>query len=123
MEIGFPSTFSATNLENLSFSRERSASNDQPLNAFGIGTANQPEVELSPQARILQQNEQTQNERREALGQDRVPEQAEEEDANPAPVATGTDFVRISSSVGSAARNNLSTERATEVYRSIQELL
>ncbi|WJG09019.1 hypothetical protein [Aliiglaciecola sp. LCG003] len=89
------------------------------LNAYGIGSANQPEVQLSPQARILQQNEQTQNQRAESLTADKKaekqPESVEE--------LARTDFIRVSSSVGAAAKNNLTSEQATEVYRSIQELL
>ncbi|GAB5379862.1 MAG: hypothetical protein Alis3KO_14040 [Aliiglaciecola sp.] len=90
----------------------------RPLNAFGIGTANRPEVEISAQARILQQNEQTQQQRSEALNQ--TGDQPSEETQA---AISGTEFIRVSSSVGSAARNNLSTEQATEVYRSIQDLL
>ncbi|MCV2883582.1 hypothetical protein OE749_02570 [Aestuariibacter sp. AA17] len=81
--------------------------------AYGIGSANKPEVELSPQARILQQNEKQQEARRESL-------QQEEDNPN---ALTGDEFVRVSSSVGTAQKNNLTTEKATEVYRSIQEML
>lgn len=83
------------------------------LNAFGIGSANKPEVELSPQARILQQNEAQQRERQESQNE-------EQDDSN---ALSGNEFVRVSSSVGSAQKNNLSTEKATEVYQSIQKLL
>ena len=113
----------ATNgLDNLSIaqSRNNNSSSESRPNAFGIGSANQPEVELSPQARILQQNEQTQNERREALNRDRNERDDEGEQSNQ---TSGNDFVRVSSSVGSAQKNNLSTDKATEVYRSIQALL
>ncbi|GAA0854172.1 hypothetical protein [Aliiglaciecola litoralis] len=103
-------------LNNLSLNQLSSAdSQTRTINAFGIGAANQPEVELSPQARILQQNERDQQERASNLDQNK--------DATEAESLTGTDFVRVSSSVGTAARNNLSTEKATEVYRSIQDLL
>ena len=113
----------ATNgLDNLSIaqSRNNNSSSESRPNAFGIGSANQPEVELSPQARILQQNEQTQNERREALSRDR---DNGEEDNEQRSSGSGNEFVRVSSSVGSAQKNNLSTEKATEVYQSIQNLL
>jgi hypothetical protein len=85
-------------------------------NAFGIGTANQKEVTLSPQAQILQQNERTQNERSTALGQTSV------KDTDTQPIS-GNDYVRVSSSAGSAAKNNLTAEQAAEVYQSIQDLL
>lgn len=118
MEIG-----AANNITNFASSVARSnstsASDDGQVNAFGIGSANQPTVELSPQARILQQNEASQSERASALGQDDPTEQQDEETSQ----TSGTDFVRISSSVGSSSKSNLSTQRATEVYQSIQDLL
>lgn len=87
------------------------------LNAFGIGQANRPEVELSPQARILQQNEQLENERRDALERQQQNNQEETPD-------TRTDsFVRVSSSVGTSQRNSLTNEQATELYRAIEKLL
>lgn len=91
----------------------------QKVNAFGIGNANKPEVELSPQAKILQQNEQTQAERRQSLEQNSQNNDESKQDSQ----TSGNDFVRVSSSVGSASSNNLTTEKATEVYRSIQDLL
>lgn len=115
MEIGAKS-----NLSNLSFSQSSPASEQQPQrpNAFGIGSANRPEVELSPQARILQQNEQNANNLREGLQQQ---DDSASDENNPA--LAGNDYVRVSSSVGSAARNNLTAEQAAEVYQSIQDLL
>lgn len=114
MEIGVNNTF------NNQLLATNTSTNDtpRPVNAFGIGQANQADVELSPQARILQQNEQTQAERREAAGQGQNDndESAENE-------ISGNEFVRVSSSVGSAAKNNLTSEKATEVYQSIQALL
>ncbi len=89
---------------------------EQP-NAFGIGVANKPEVELSAQARILQQNERTVNERREASSGDT------DQDPSQDTQGINSDYVRVSSSVGSAASNNLSAEKATEIYQSIQDLL
>ena len=111
------------NLTNLSITpstSSESTSESRP-NAFGIGSANQPEVQLSPQARILQQNEQTQTERREAFDQQR--QQNQNDDDEQTAVNSNSEFVRVSSSIGSAQSNNLSTEKATEIYRSIQELL
>lgn len=103
---------------NLNLAQPRTSSSaEQPVNAFGIGPANRPEVELSPQARILQQNEQVQNERRSMLNQTRAADQEQPEQQ------INRDYVRVSSSVGSAASNNLSNEKATEIYQSIQELL
>lgn len=114
MEIGVNNTF------NNQLLATNTSANDtpRPANAFGIGQANQADVELSPQARVLQQNEQTQAERREAAGQNSSDtEQSADNDIS------GTEFVRVSSSVGSAAKNNLTSEKATEVYQSIQALL
>lgn len=113
MEIG-----SANKLNNLSFAQQSSQNAAQPKesNAFGIGSANQPEVNLSPQAQILQQNEQTQAERIQSQ------RQTESSGSEPEPT-TSNDFVRVSSSAGSAAKNNLTAEQAAEVYQSIQDLL
>lgn len=114
MEIG-----ATNNLINLNIGESASTGNAvRSQNAFGIGAANRAEVEISPQARILQQNEQTQQQRNQALNQS-----TEQQDEQSAPSISGTEFIRVSSSIGSAARNNLSTEQATEVYRSIQDLL
>lgn len=113
MEIG-----ATNNLNSVSFVQKEtanSATNTTP-NAFGIGSANQKEVTLSPQAQILQQNEQTQSERSSTLGQTNV--QGSNRQAT-----SGNDFVRVSSSAGSAAKNNLTAEQAAEVYQSIQDLL
>ncbi|MCC2617918.1 hypothetical protein LJ739_16820 [Aestuariibacter halophilus] len=116
MEIGGITAFPTVTV-NTGTARQAEPSDSSP-NAFGIGRANQPEVQLSPQARILQQNEQNDSARREALGQDRS-----QQDSQPSQDVAGNDYVRVSSSVGSAQRNNLTTEQATEVYRSIQDLL
>lgn len=83
--------------------------------AFGIGQ--DKAVELSAQGKILQQAEQAQNQRTQNI-------QANPKDAEPkANAEQMNDFVRVSSSAGSAQRNNLSSEQATEVYRSIEKLL
>jgi hypothetical protein len=50
----------------------------EQLNAFGIGEANRPNVELSPQAQILQRNEQIQNQRQAQL--DRQTERNQQND-------------------------------------------
>ena len=115
------STNSLANLSITSSGSSENTSESQP-NAFGIGSANQPEVQLSPQARILQQNEQTENERREAFDQQRQQDSNNDEE-NQQEAGSNSEFVRVSSSVGSAQSNNLSTEKATEIYRSIQDLL
>ncbi|MEP4890323.1 MAG: hypothetical protein ABJV04_09880 [Aliiglaciecola sp.] len=111
----------SNSLNNISNSLSNTSNSKEPsLNAFGIGNANKPEVELSAQARILQQNEQTVRERTQ-------PEQNQNTEADnqndSAEGLSGNEYIRVSSSVGSAAKNNLTTEKATEVYRSIQELL
>lgn len=93
-----------------------------PVNAFGIGRANQPEVELSPQARILQQNEANQAQLSERLAEAREetePQNNEQQE----PDTDNSGFVRVASSEGSAQRNNIPAEKAAEVYRSIQSLL
>lgn len=114
-----------TNILNAGFSRDATAStlnsdNDtKPLNAFGIGQANQPEPNLSPQARILQQNDENQRALREGLEEAR--ENAQQESTEPETDNSG--FVRVASSEGSVQRNNLPAEKAAEIYRSVQSLV
>ncbi|BDX08238.1 hypothetical protein [Planctobacterium marinum] len=96
---------------------------EQPVNAFGIGQANQPEVELSPQARILQQNEANQQSLSERLAQAREESQSDNDDQETESETDNSGFVRVASSEGSAQKNNIPAERAAEVYRSIQSLL
>lgn len=95
----------------------------QPVNAFGIGRANQPEVELSPQARILQQNEANQQQLSERLAEAREEAESQNNEQQEEPEQDNSGFVRVASSEGSAQRNNIPAERAAEVYRSIQSLL
>lgn len=95
----------------------KSVKQSEKLNAFGIGEANKPQVELSPQARILQQAEQTQLERQQtgSAKEDEEPQETTDPSNN---------FVRVSSSLGESAQaNNLNSEKATELYRSIEKLL
>jgi hypothetical protein len=89
---------------------------DKPLVAFGIGQVNKPEVELSAQGKILQQAEQVQQVRQQSLQQPKQKNEAEQSD-------TTNKYIRVSSSVGNAQRNNLSADEATEIYRSIEKLL
>lgn len=88
----------------------------EKLNAFGIGEANKPQVEVSAQAKILQQAEQSQLERQQSNPARQNKEQQSSEPSN--------NFVRVSSSLGESAQaNNLNSEKATELYRSIEKLL
>ncbi|WP_088330097.1 hypothetical protein [Lacimicrobium sp. SS2-24] len=90
---------------------------DKP-NAFGIGEANKPQVELSPQAKILQQTEQRQQERQQSLAA------RPSEDNDETSAELNNDFVRVSSSLGESAQaNNLNSEKAAELYRSIEKML
>ena len=83
-------------------------------NAFGIGQANQPDVQLSAQAQIIQQREQQQP--TQAAQQKPAAEES-------APVSQN-DFVRVSSSVGKASQSNgLSEKDAIELYKSIEKML
>lgn len=93
------------------------AKEEQKLNAYGIGEANRPTVELSAQARILQQTEQNQEQRRAQAQRT----EGEERDTSQ---EFSNEFVRVSSSVGQSSQaNNLTTEKATELYRSIEKML
>lgn len=90
-----------------------------PVNAFGIGQANQPEVELSPQARILQQNEADQAQRIEQ----RESREAQTEEQETQQQEQSGGFVRLSTSEGNISRSNIEAQRAAEVYRTIQNLV
>ncbi|WP_102794427.1 hypothetical protein [Bowmanella denitrificans] len=107
----------ATNTSLNSSFRQQSvnAAEEKPV-AFGIG-AGQPKVELSPQARILQQTEQNLQAQQQTRPASQDKQQDDAEDGS-------SDFVRVSSSVGpSAQSNNLSAEKATELYKSIEKML
>lgn len=87
------------------------------VNAFGIGQANQPTVELSPQGKILQQTEQALK-TAQAASESKTAQPEEKKE----PLAQ--DFVRVSSSIGKGAQSNaLTSEQALDVYRSIEQLL
>ncbi|WP_416306485.1 hypothetical protein [Neptunicella sp. SCSIO 80796] len=103
-----------SNIINSTISRPNNGS-EQKTNAYGIGSANQHAVELSPQARILQQNEQQQK-----LQQNSSDEDPKQKDQP----GIGRDFVRVSSSIGKGTQSNaLTAEQALDVYRSIEQLL
>ena len=94
-------------------------------NAFGIGEANRTEIELSPQARILQQTDANQRELRERLEQQRQDtrdsaEQAREDEAS-RETNGNKDLGGNITSEGSTQRNSLSSERAVGVYQAIAE--
>lgn len=108
------------------------------LNAFGIGSANSPEVEFSPQARILQQNDANQRALAEGLQEIRenVQEQQEESSTLQAPVeapVTGSlqtetqvpevQVAKVSApqvETSSTTITSLQAQRATSLYTSIQ---
>lgn len=102
-------------------------------NAFGIGEANRAEVELSPQARILQQTDVNQRELRERLeaqrqaAQDKA-DQAREDEAKQQPNGTRgfADIVTRETSDTSTTnvrRNNLRSETVAGVYQAIAKLV
>jgi|GEM_PF-2769288 len=107
-------------------------------NAFGIGEANRTEVELSPQARILQQTDANQRELSERLEQQRQAardraEQAREDDnaqtsiieaaANATSNENSTQRSNLSQRANLSQRTNTNAERATEVYQTISKLV
>lgn len=109
-----------TNVINAGINRNTSQAADaetQP-NAFGIGNANRPEVELSPQARVLQQNDANQQNTRQQASQQRSESNDEQE-----PPQRNDGFVRVSSSEGSTQKNNLASEKAVEVFQAISRLV
>lgn len=102
-------------------SNESAEETEEGLNAFGIGAANRPEIELSPQARILQQTEQNYLARQEAIDQAR--EERRQEQENDANENGAESFLPDTDTKGGLQRQNTYAERATELYRSIENLL
>ncbi|MDN4502159.1 hypothetical protein QX776_07080 [Alteromonadaceae bacterium BrNp21-10] len=89
------------------------------INAFGIGQANQPAVELSPQAQILQQTEQSLKSAVQSANSDDKQSKKDESDN-----AIAQEFVRVSSSIGKNSQSNaLTSEQALDIYRSIEQYL
>lgn len=75
------------------------------------------QVELSPQAKLLQQNEQLNQARQDSLFANPQDEKKSESEPN-------LDSVRISSSIGEAASSvGLTEQEAIKLYQSIKELL
>lgn len=115
-----------TNILNAGFSRNVSASSREAEagarpNAFGIGRENQPEVQLSPQARILQQNEENATQLREGLQDQRERANDQQEQEEQEQQTSG--FVRLSTSEGDVSRSRIEAEKAAEVYRTVQGLV
>lgn len=111
---------------------ERENLPNPPVNAFGIGSANLPEVQLSPQARILQQNDSNQRELAEGLQQVREAIREGREDENnirlqspPEPPQTAnlsTETVTLETETADvpAPRPGLQAKRATTLYNTVQ---
>lgn len=97
----------------LAIQAQQPAAQTTPV-AFGIGQDSV--VELSPQAQIIQQSERNQLNNQASAAPSQNQEAGADEQLN-------IDFVRVSSSVGNAQKNSLSSEQAAELYRSIEKLL
>jgi len=100
---------------NSSLASSSEGGNSRPTTSpnYGIGQPRQTEVELSPQARILQQTEQNQRNAQQAV------REAQSEVAAPS-----NEFIRITSSIGRTSQSNrLSSEEALDMYRSIEKLV
>lgn len=100
---------------------DSSVESESRPNAFGIGSANRTEVELSPQARVLQQVDENQRSLREQFEQRR--EDTRQKDEEQESVESNNGYVRVSSSEGSTQKNNLSAEKAAEVYQAISRFV
>ena len=88
-------------------SRVREAPQTPANNTLGIG--NQNSAEKLPQAQIIEQSAQQQPQR-----------QADEQQSQ----VSGSDFIRVSSSVGKGNQSNGLTEnQAIELYRQIEKML
>ncbi|XOV79710.1 MAG: hypothetical protein ACFHVJ_01845 [Aestuariibacter sp.] len=115
-----------TSILNAGFSRNvnslnRGSEESTTPNAFGIGRENQPEVQLSPQARILQQNEENASQLRDGLQEQREQASESREDEEQEQQTSG--FVRLSTSEGDVSRSRIEAEKAAEVYRTVQGLV
>ncbi|MCY7294665.1 hypothetical protein [Alteromonas sp. a30] len=99
-------------------------------NAFGIGSENKPEIELSAQARILQQVDQNQRELRERFDEqreavrEREREAAEREERNSLLNGRQTtdaqnDFLQDPRDDQQDVRSNAVSERAAGLYQTI----
>ena len=96
-----------------------------PVNAFGIGSANRPDVELSPQARILQQNESNQQELAQNLQEAREnARDAQEEASDLQSPAAGVSTVTLETEASvpevETSTPSLQSQRATSLYQSVQ---
>lgn len=106
----------------ISRNTDSSAESGSRPNAFGIGSANRTDVELSPQALVLQQVDENQRSLREQFEQQREDAQQRDEEQQE-PVEGNNGYVRVSSSEGSTQKNNLSAEKAAEVYQAISRFV
>lgn len=109
---------------NASFTRpdENAENAERELNAFGIGAANRPEVELSPQARILNEIDRVNSARQEVLDE-QLSEQSDtttEEDEDSATIATTEVFIPVSAEEPQSRTPNLA-QRALDLYLSVQD--
>lgn len=112
--MDFSPLSSSSNTKSLTTSNTGSQGNSKLAN-FGIGQENSAEVELSPQARILQQNEQAQQQSQQS--QSSVKNNKEPEPAS-------NEFIRVSSSIGRSSQGTrMTSEEALDAYRSIEKLL
>lgn len=118
-------SFNTSQSSSLNASIQQDNDNNVPVNAFGIGRANQPDVQLSPQARILQQNDANQRALAEGLQEARdavrdtqeetVTVQSPASDASVATLETEAPAPEPQTST-----TNFQAQRATSLYQSVQ---
>ena len=83
------------------------------VNAHGVGSANAPEVVLSPQAQMLSK-----------FPEKSTPNATDLSGVTEAAAEPRNESIQVSSSIGKSARSaNLSSEQAMKIYRSIENLL
>lgn len=114
----------------ISQTNRESTESDPRQNAFGIGSENKPEIELSAQARILQQVDQNQRELQERFDEQRAAAREQEREAQQQEarnnLLTGQQSDNNANSFPSTVsdsqqdnRNSPSAERATDLYQTI----
>ena len=118
-------SFNTSQSSSLNASIQQDNDNNVPVNAFGIGRANQPDVQLSPQARILQQNDANQRALAEGLQEARDAVRDTQEETvtvqSPAPDASvATLETEAPAPEPQTSTTNLQAQRATSLYQSVQ---
>ena len=115
----------STSLAQLNVGLTRLSADQEPteeeVNAFGIGAANRPQVELSPQARILNEINRVNSVRQDALDEQLTAQNNTEEGGENTDPFNTDSFVTAEEERNAAATNS-QNQRAIGLYQSIGNL-